>query len=220
MKGLLIKDFKMLMLQKMFLVITAGVMLVLFFTNNGAHIGYVISYETVMAAILIITSLAYDEMDNGMAFLVTLPTGRGAYVRAKYLFGLIIMLGVWGGSLLLGCLIQRFWWKNGDVTEIILTSAVMLVLGAFIIAVMVPVALIFGTAKCRVVILAVVAVVYAVIFLGAKLVSAQAVQLEEMINAFFEQNMVLLLGECFLAGMVPLGISYAISASHMRHKQF
>ena len=220
MKGLLIKDFKMLMLQKMFLVITAGVMLVLFFTNGGVHIGYVISYETVMAAVLIITSLSYDEMDNGMAFLVTLPTGRGAYVRAKYLFGLITMLGVWGISLLLGCLIQRFRWGNSDVMELVLTSAVVLVLGSLIMAIMVPVALIFGTAKCRVVILAVVAVVYAVAFLGAKLVSVQAVRLEELLNAFFEQNTAMLLGECFLAGMVILLISYAISARHMRHKQF
>ncbi|MCM1183846.1 MAG: ABC-2 transporter permease [Roseburia sp.] len=221
MRGLLIKDFKMLLIQKMFLLITAGVMVALFFTNEGMLIGYVVSYMTVMGAVLVVSSLSYDEMDNCMAFLVTLPTGRVSYVRSKYLFGLAVMLGMWGITLVLGCLFQRILWRNGDVTEILLTSSAMLVVGALIIAVMIPVALIFGTAKCRLVILMMVAVVYGVVFLATtKLEALRNIPLEEIFSAFFGQGTAALFWECFLAMLALLGVSYAVSARHMKRKQF
>lgn len=222
MKGLLIKDFKLLLLQKMFLVITGGVMLVLFFNNGGEQIGFVIAYATVMAAILTISSLAYDEMDNSMMFLLTLPTGRSTYVREKYVFGLLLMLGTCGGGLALGSAIQRFWW-GGDLSEVLVTALVTLVLGALIIAVMIPVSLIFGTARCRVVIVAGVIVFYGLLYLGKQILASlhvNAAGLRDAVNAFFAQSMGMLLVEALLAATVLVGISYAVTAAYIRQKQF
>lgn len=223
MKGLLIKDFKLLLLQKMFLMITGGVMLILFFNNGGEQIGFVVAYATVMAAILTISSLAYDEMDNCMAFLVTLPAGRTTYAREKYVFGLLLMLGTCGGGLLLGGLIQKFWWGGNDLSELLATALVTLVLGALIIAVMVPVSLIFGTARCRIVIVAGVIVFYGVLYLGKQILASlhvNAAGLRDAVNAFFAQGMGMLLVESLLAAAALVGISYAVTAAYIRRKQF
>lgn len=44
---------------------------------------------TMFRAMIAVGTLSYDETDNGLAFLMTLPVDRKTYVREKYLFILI-----------------------------------------------------------------------------------------------------------------------------------
>ena len=43
--------------------------------------------STIVTAIFAITTISYDEFDNGLAFLMTLPVTRKQYVAEKYLLG-------------------------------------------------------------------------------------------------------------------------------------
>lgn len=92
MKGLLIKDLKLIKNQKSFLVLVA--VLCLLFLFRGQSPVYVISYASAMITILTTTTVSYDEMDNGMNFIFTFPVSRKHYVREKYLFGVLLMIGV------------------------------------------------------------------------------------------------------------------------------
>ena len=79
MKGLLIKDFKLLKGQKnfFFIVCLVGVMLMV----TSASPSYVISYMTFVFSMFTLSSVSYDEYDNGLAFLFCLPVTRKKYVR-------------------------------------------------------------------------------------------------------------------------------------------
>lgn len=85
MKGLLIKDFKLLKGQKQFLAAVLVVTIVFMTTNTS--LSFIISYITVMMGMITLTTISYDEYENGMGYLFTLPVSRKGYVREKYLFG-------------------------------------------------------------------------------------------------------------------------------------
>ena len=71
MKGLLIKDFKLMMMQKNFfamIVVIAVVMTV--FTDD---IAFPLGFLTFVVSMFTLSTISYDEFDNGNAFLFSLP---------------------------------------------------------------------------------------------------------------------------------------------------
>ena len=94
MKGLLIKDFKMLKSQKQFFAIITLIGILFLATYNS--MSFVISYITIVFAMFGITSLSYDEADNGTAYLFSLPFDRKTYVAEKYIFSFLMLLTGWG----------------------------------------------------------------------------------------------------------------------------
>ena len=85
MKGLLIKDLKLMKVQKnfFFMIFAVGIGMAVF-TDN---ISFIIGYISVVSAMFTLSSISYDEFDNGSAFLFSLPISRKDYVMEKYMFG-------------------------------------------------------------------------------------------------------------------------------------
>ena len=94
MKGLLIKDYKLMLGQKSFLGM-AALMAVLYLIIYKDPIVAVV-FITVMCTMFTVSTLSYDEYENGMAYLFTLPISRNIYVLEKYAFALVncIVTGV------------------------------------------------------------------------------------------------------------------------------
>ena len=90
MKGLLIKDFKLLKVQKnSFLLILCIAIGMEIFTNSTSS-SFIIGYLSFVATLFTLSSISYDEFDNGNAFLFSLPITRKSYVIEKYGFGMIM----------------------------------------------------------------------------------------------------------------------------------
>ena len=91
MKGLLIKDFKLLKMQKNFFVvmIIISVGLALF----SEDLSFPIGFSTFVFSLFSLSSISYDEFDNGSPFLFSLPITRADYAAEKYAFGLILAFG-------------------------------------------------------------------------------------------------------------------------------
>lgn len=66
MKGLLIKDFKLMMMQKNFFlsIIAIAVVLTVFVKNPS----FIIGYLTFIGSVFTLSTISYDEFDNGNAF--------------------------------------------------------------------------------------------------------------------------------------------------------
>ena len=79
MKGLMIKDLKLMKNQKSFAVIFAAVILFYLFTEVTAAI--IIGYACIVSAMFTVGTLSYDDLDNGNAFLFTLPFARKPMLR-------------------------------------------------------------------------------------------------------------------------------------------
>ena len=98
MKAMLIKDWKLMKGQKQFGLILC-VFLAVFVVIND-NLGFLISYMTLMASIFSISTVSYDEYNNGMVYLLALPISRRKYVEEKYLFCLLTSLIVSAVSLI------------------------------------------------------------------------------------------------------------------------
>ena len=93
MKGLLIKDFNLLKTRGIFfLIFIVGYAVFQIGTFNGE---WAVGFSTLMIAVFSLTTITYDEYENGMPFLFTLPIQRIDYVREKYVFGFLITTVTW-----------------------------------------------------------------------------------------------------------------------------
>ena len=87
MKGLLIKDFKLLKGQKNFFMAITAISIIMIIVSPGTS--FPIGFLGFVGALFSLSSISYDEFDNGNAFLFSLPITRKDYVLEKYIFGLI-----------------------------------------------------------------------------------------------------------------------------------
>ena len=115
MKGLLIKDFRLLKGQVYFLLIVT-VCVIVFMINGSEAFG--VAYVCSMVALLSLTTVSYDEYENGCAFLFTLPITKKDYVKEKYLFAGILLL--------IGLIVSMIMWYITAVIKIALVTIVLL----------------------------------------------------------------------------------------------
>lgn len=90
MMGLIKKDFLLMKKQQIFfmLAIFLGLSLVIGFEEP---LGGIFA-SSMLTATLATTTIAYDDSNNGLAFLFTLPTTRKTYVWEKFLLTLLVSL--------------------------------------------------------------------------------------------------------------------------------
>lgn len=164
MKGLLIKDLKLMKNQKSFFVIMAFVGMIFLITWEKPY--FAISYITMMFSMFAITSFSYDEFDNGAVYLFTLPFSRKTYVREKYLFGLLICLIALTVSTVLAISASVIKGQSVDLVTIGATGLSSITICVLFLSIAFPIEIKFGVEKGRIGFI----VIMAVFFLGFYLV--------------------------------------------------
>lgn len=218
MKGLLIKDLKLLKNQRTFFLIVclAGVMLMV----TNAEPSFVISYLTFIFSVFTISSISYDEYDNGYAFLFSLPVSRKTYVREKYLFGLILGGGAWLVSTLMVSASVAARGMVTDWREWLVTACVYLIMFFIFILVILPLQLKFGSEKGRVAMISVVAVIFILSFFAVKLVTWLGIDIDAALARLAAAGMAQILGGAAVVCCVLAVVSYNISQNIMKKKEF
>lgn len=91
MKGLLVKDLKLMMSGRG---VYLGVVLVIAFLDvlgivtDGGH-SVDLGIKSAITAAIAVGTKSYDFYENGMSYLLTLPVSRREYVRESYLFAVL-----------------------------------------------------------------------------------------------------------------------------------
>ena len=174
MKGLLIKDFKLMKGQKNFFLVIVVISLIMIITSPGTS--FPIGFLGFVGSLFSLSSISYDEFDNGNAFLFSLPITRKGYVQEKYVFGLI--LGI--TSLLLGTLmslIAIIITEAGDFNEVLMTAGTLLPIILIILSIMLPLILKFGGEKGRIAIIGVMGFIAVVGLLFTKIAEFMKIDL-------------------------------------------
>lgn len=217
MRGLLVKDLRLLRNQKQFfltvLVIAAVFMLA------GQDLSFIVSYCSILAMFFAISTISYDEFNNGYAALFTMPITRRQYAMEKYLFALLIGGGVWTAAALLGGVIGAARDIEFVPVEWLAGSAAVFAVMWTLMMVMFPINLKYGAEKSRTASLVLMFAVFAVIMMLVKikpftLMFQNAVTSLEQLGGIG----VLLLGAAVLAVLTV--ISMAASVRIMNKKQF
>ena len=176
MRGLICKDLRLMMVQKNFLIMLAAVALVSLAAMDDPM--FVIMYMTLIFTSFILSTMSYDEFDNGFPFLFTLPITRKLYVREKYVLALLSGAAAWVLTTLLSAGSCIF--SDGALPQLSWFAASFMVLPmlAVLIALMIPFKLKFGSENSRMALVIAVAAVFALIGAVSGAMQAAGVSLD------------------------------------------
>ena len=106
MKGMLIKDFRLLKNQgkTLFLMLLVVAVFMNLLTDVGPS--FIVGYITIIFSMFTVSTISYDEFDNCYLFLMTLPVTRKKYVNEKYLFALLSIIFAWCAGIVLGIILM------------------------------------------------------------------------------------------------------------------
>ena len=167
MKGLLIKDFKLLKNQKQFFLIIGLITFMFLVTNDSPY--FTITYATMMFSMFTMSTISYDEYDNGAAYLFSLPISRKGYVAEKYLFGVLTSFLAWLIVTALDFVFVMVRKLEIEPQELGVVSVVALVVAGMILAISIPLQLKFGAEKSRMAFFAVFALAFVVALVFVKI---------------------------------------------------
>lgn len=209
MKGLFLKDLMLMKVQKRFFLLIFAAAIIIGFTMD--NISFAIGYLCFLLPFYSLSTISYDEFDNGNAFLFTLPITRAGYVAEKYLFAAASGVGgAAAASILAFCM-------GGVPGEVFSTVAGVLAVALVFLAVMLPLQLKFGAEKARIVMLLGAGTVAALAFGAGKLLkldfAGMAASLEAMNGAALAGIAIAVIA----AGML---ISIRVSIAIMKKKAF
>jgi len=172
MKGLLIKDFHILLKNSKILMLAAVLVFLRFTTGEN---GFVFTYSGMLAGILVSSTLSYDEFDHGQPFLFSLPFTRKQYVVEKYLLALMLLVVM----MLVGIIIVGV----GDLVmhQSVLKSSLEyivagLITGVVICVIMIPLRIKYGVEKGQQVMIAVMVALIGIAFLLRAVLPASAIE--------------------------------------------
>ena len=215
MRGLLEKDIRLTMTRKQSFLVFLVVALIMGLSIDGS---FVIGYLTMLAVIMAMGTISYDEYDNGFAFLMTLPFERKTYVREKYVFSLIMAVLAWAAGAILYAIMSLISGKTEDLTDQLSTMAGILPVISLTATFMIPLQLKYGGEKSRIVLFIIFGVI-AVAALGASKVIGGTVILEKMITTLEGFPIASVLGALAAVCVLALFISYLCSVRIMEKKE-
>lgn len=217
MKGLLIKDFRLMRGQRTFFLAIIAISILTAVTSSNTL--FAISFLGFVCPMFVLSSISYDEFDNGNAFLFSLPITRKGYVFEKYIFGLILSISALIFSTAV-CLIISVIKNTVSINEIFITALTVFPAELLILSLMLPFQLKFGAEKGRIAIIAVLGGVSVIGVLLAKAAEAMNINLYELLNAIAKLGMQTFFLLYLLISFIILIISCRISIKVINKKEF
>lgn len=218
MKGLLVKDFKILKLQKNTLFLF--LFIALFLTAFSDDASFVICYFTFVSSLYSLSSISYDEFDNGNAFLFSLPITRKNYVIEKYCFSFILSMSSCFFATILVIITEMIRGTDSSIIDIIMIALITIPIMLIVISIMLPFQLKFGGDKGRIAIICAVGIVFVVGIVILKVAEFFSIDIASIINGLpvFSTGMIIV--AALIAVIVILMISIRISISIVKKKEF
>lgn len=218
MKGLLIKDFKLLKNQGQFFGIIVLICIGCMFLYDDST--FAISYMTIVFSLFTLSTISYDEYNNGMAYLFTLPFSRKEYVQEKYVFGILTTTGALAGVSVLAFVSSAIRSSSFEIGVWAVGIVVSLLVAIILLTITIPLQLKFGAERSRIALLAVFGCCALAAYIAVTLVKTFGVDLTKIFDKLVHQRtLVLVVGGC-LIGVLAIAVSYLVSLKIMNKKQF
>ena len=216
MLGLLVKDLRIALTRKFALLIILVIALIMGTSMEGP---FIIGYVTMIALMLAVGTIIYDEMDNGYVFMMTMPLTRKTSVREKYLFCLLSALVAWLVGAILTCAAYIIRQNASALLEVIPISLVLIPVLFILPAVMIPLQLKLGAERSRIATYIIFGFIAGLIFMGKKLLdeSDLPAKIEPALNSFPPVAVVVAITAF---GLLVAFISYLCSVRIMMKKEF
>lgn len=205
MRGLILKDLYNLKKHSTIYIILLIFYLIIGISNE--NFSMFSSMMAIIAAILPITAMAYDEKSKWDRYALTMPVSRPDIVASKYILGLIFLLLAFLISMLFNIIIFKI-----DFIESLLANSVSLSVGIVIISFIFPIMFKYGVEKGRLLMMLVLFAPTGIIVLLSKIGLNPEVINKEIIEKLLYLFPIL--------AIVLLILSYLVSLSIYRKKEF
>ena len=217
MKGLFVKDIELMKQQKQFFILVVVMGVILNLAGGSGSVSFATGYFTIVTAIFAITTISYDEFDNGLAFLMTLPVTRKQYVAEKYLLGAGLTAVAWGIATITGVICKGVAELQGCLSETIIGSLIDIPLALLMLAVSLPLVIHFGAEKGRYIAMVMWAIIFAVVYILIKTMGLSADAVDAWLNGL---NWGMVLAVVVLFTVIVYMGSFWIGVRLMEKKEF
>lgn len=217
MKGLLEKDLRLMLSRKQSILIFIVASLFVAFTMDGS---FVVSYLTMLFTVIAISTLSYDEYDNGFAFLMTLPFSRKTYVREKYIFTLLAEITAWVISVIFYYVVNMIKGVRIDLLSEAPVLLMYLPLLFLMACMMLPIQFRFGAEKSRTAYFIVIGGLVVLLFIVFKLIGSGDGSIdiiEKALSFLLSPVGIITVTAVFL---ILVAVSYLLSVRIMEKKEF
>ena len=211
MKGLLIKDL-MLMKQRtkiLIFLVFWGIVMNFVMDDPSFSVGWVV----MIAALTSISTISYDEYDNGMAYLMSLPVSRAGYAIKKYLFVILWSAAFWVVAVISAFACSLFSGKTLTPGEDLPGLLLFIAAGLVIVSFSIPPQLKWGSEKGRVVMLIAFGVVSFLFITAGESLRILSTHLEGM-------SMPLVILSAIPVSFAVTALSLLISIRIMKNREF
>ena len=217
MLGLIEKDMRLTFARKQTLLIFFVMALIMGISMDGS---FTVGYLTMLAAIISIGTISFDEYDNGFAFLMTLPFDRKTYVREKYLFCLIMSAAAWCiGAVLyfIGNTVRRSGVNLIEELPMLIAFIPLMYLSS---AIMIPLQLKYGSERSRTALFILFGCIAVLIFGAKTFFSSMENPITELIQTIENLSPTVILLTVIAVCALVSGVSYMLSIRIMKKKEF
>lgn len=215
MRGLLVKDFRQLMQQKKSLIMIVVLALILNLNMDG---GFIFGYLTFIGAFLVMNTMSYDEYDNTLPFLFTLPVKRETYAAEKYVFG-ILLCGLGWFLALVTSLLQTMAGKGMSMDTLVKGCPVYIPMFLMMLALIIPFPLIYGREKGSIMMMVIVGVIVALGFLADHLLEKRGLSIGKWLDSMSGLTLGSMTLVLFAVGIEAIVISMLVSVNYMKKKE-
>lgn len=168
MRGMLTKDLE-IMKGNIRTFAAVYVIALVCFLGTSAGPSFLISYVSILAAIMALNTITIDDTDNGMAYIFTLPVSRRAYVKEKYLFGTGMIAVLWLAAVVIACAVNAAGFRTVPWEELIASGAAGIFVAALAETILFPVQMKYGSGTGRLVLFVLVFGIMAVAWMGKEI---------------------------------------------------
>ncbi len=216
MRGLIEKDIRLLFKRKQIIIVFILVEIFLGISGSGT---FAVIYFTMLAGIFAAGTLSYDEFDNGLGFLFTLPIDRKTYIREKYVLCTACCAVAWIVSIALYVVCGVIGGQNIDLVasfpELLMILPSMVTLSTVIL----PLQLKFGSEKGKVALFVICGCLAAVFMFTKNMLFSTEENVIRMVNGLEGISMsVIILGIIVVCALVYF-ITYSCSVKIMSNKE-
>ena len=219
-RGLLIKDLCLMReIRKLLLIILFFTVIFIF---NGMSSTFLTGYIMIIIAFLVGMTISYDEMNNGLAFLMTLPVTRRQYVAEKFICGLLSLFLGFVYTMVVAVIQSMIGNSAPDLKESIMTAVLFAVIGVIVLSFSIAIDLKFGVEKGRVMLILGFMVIFFLFYMGVEFLERNFPEKKEAFlqwfNTIFEGSKIYPV--CAVICAVVLLVSFFASCRILEKKEF
>ena len=218
MKGLLIKDIKLMLGQKKFFLVVVGLGIFFMLSNENPVSG--VSYITMLLSIFTLSTISYDEFDNGMSFLMTLPIERKTYAQEKYVFAGLTSLFSAVGTSVLAYVMGMVMGNPVDMTEVVGVACLIILVSWLMLAITIPLQIKYGAEKGRIAMILAIGALFGIFYVLAKVFSSTGTDMNGVVVFLTSLEPWQIVLGAVIVTVIMLIISYTICVRIINKKEY